>query len=260
MEKLKRLFFALEMKAPWPETIPPGRTIFEENRHLTLAFLGDASFYSLEKQLHSFPKPPFKVGPAGAFTKLLFLPKRTPRVAAWEIEWWEKESRLLEYRRAVNAWLGLQMQDEFLSHVSIARNPTHFEEWEQSFTPLPCFAKDMCLFESLGSSQYKSLWKISLLPPFEEIDHMADIAFLIRGESLEELYVHGWLALSFFEPVLSEYFVSAQPSSQLHMIELFNAQIARIDADRGCPLKAVSQHGTIQNNEGLLEWEMIADV
>src|SRR5690242_2289701 len=97
-EKLNRLFFAMKIAAPWPDHYPAGRLLRESNRHLTLAFLGNADLSLIHKQLASFPRPLFRVGLAGAFTKPLFLPTHTPRVAAWQIDWWENESVLMQYR------------------------------------------------------------------------------------------------------------------------------------------------------------------
>jgi 2'-5' RNA ligase len=263
MEKLKRLFFAMEVVAPWPEQLPKGRLILESNRHLTLAFLGNAHLPTIQKHLESLPRPPFRVGLAAAFTKPLFLPLHSPRVAAWQIDWWEKEPLLIQYRQTIAQWLktqGFLIQEEFLSHVTIARHPFVIQEWTRSFVPLPCFAKDILLYESLGHSAYKMCWKGQVLAPFDAIEHMADIAFMIRGTHLEELYVHAWLALCFFEPFLSEYFVPAKPDSLLQIVEMLNAQIAIVDGERGCPIKAVSHHGKLRQVDDIIQWEMIADV
>ena len=55
------------------------------------------------------------------------------------------------------------------------------QEWLDHFTPLPFFVKAIHLYQSLGNLQYQSLWESPLLSPFEELEHTADIAFLIRG-------------------------------------------------------------------------------
>jgi hypothetical protein len=39
-----------------------------------------------------------------------------------------------------------------------------------------------------------------------------------------------------------------------------NEAIARVDEQMGTPFKAVSFHGDIQEEEGVLKWEMIVDV
>lgn len=259
MEECKRLFIAMEIQAPWPEEYPGGRVLLEANRHLTLAFLGNTSFAAIEKALPSFPKPPFSLGLAGIFSKPLFL----SNVAAWQIDWWEEEAALLQYRQAIVSWLEkipIRIQGEFLSHVTIARKPTELEVWKRTFTPLPCFAKDVVVFESLGHSTYAPLWRLPLLAPFEPVEHMADVAFLIRGHDLEQLYTHAWLALSFFEPILCGYFAPAKPNSLRELVSFLNKQIAHVDIEVGCPLKAVSHHGTLVENGNIIEWEMIADV
>jgi len=259
----KRFFFALEIIAPWPERYPEGRLLLESNRHLTLAFLGSETFSNLQALLAQVPKPPFRIAIGGSFTKALFLPKRSPRVAAWEVQWWEKQTQLIQYRQTLREWLQhvrFSIPEEFLNHVTIARNPTSLNEWEKMFVPIPCFAKDLSLRGSIGNSMYETYWNLPLALPFQAIEHTADIAYVIRGESFEELYVHGWLALCFFEPTLTPYFVPATPSSLLEVILALNGRIAEADADCGSAIKAVSQHKVLRCNEEYMEWEMIADV
>ena len=40
MKDQKRLFFGFEVKAPWPQGLPKGRILKEDQRHITIAFLG----------------------------------------------------------------------------------------------------------------------------------------------------------------------------------------------------------------------------
>ena len=263
MAKLKRLFFAMEIVAPWPDQYPSGRLVLALHRHLTLVFIGDADLSLIQRYLSSMPKPSFSIGLAGVFDKSLFLPVREPHVVAWQIAWWEKETAILHYRQEIVEWLrmiGFPVKDSFLPHVTIARKPEKPEEWERSFVPLPCFAKDILLCSSLGHSTYETCWKMPILAPFTPIEHMADIAFMVRGDCLETLYVHAWLALCFFEPQLTAYFVLARPESLLQLIASLNARIALVDSERGCSIKAVSHHGTLRQMDTHIEWEMIADV
>jgi 2'-5' RNA ligase len=263
MAKFKRLFFAMEVVAPWPDKYPAGRLICESDRHLTLAFLGDADLSFIERHLPSMPQPSFSMGPTGVFTKPLFLPVHEPHVVAWHVGWWEKERAILQYRQTLVEWirkLGFSIQDSFLPHVTMARKPEKPEEWERSFSPLPFFAKDILLCSSLGHSTYETCWKMAIAAPFTPIEHMADIAYIVRGESLEALYVHAWAALCFFEPLLTVYFVPESPATLLQLIACLNARIAMADSERGCSIKAVSHHGTLRQLDNHIEWEMIADV
>src|SRR5262245_12710617 len=86
-ENTKRVFFGVEVEAPWPERLPPGRFLDEKHRHLTLAFLGDIPFAKLEALLPEVPRPTFHVGPVGHFDALELLPHRHPGVVAWHVLW-----------------------------------------------------------------------------------------------------------------------------------------------------------------------------
>lgn len=261
----KRLFFGMEAIAPWPDEFPQGRILREGDRHLTLAFLGDTDFPKLAKALDQFPKPPLKTGIAACFEKIVFLPPNTPRVAAWEVRLLEEGDVFSDYQKTLVSWLGEQgfspqeCRGEFLPHVTLARAPFAEEEWKRSFQKLPLVLKNLHLYESLGHSQYKIVWSRRTLAPFDELEHTADIAFRIRGTSLDQIYLHAQLALSFHFPLLVPYFDSATVKSLDEAVEALNRIIAKADAEIGCPFKAVSFHGTIEEKE-CLEWEMIVDV
>ena len=243
-----RLFFALQVVSPWPDRLPPGRFIAEEHRHLTLAFLGESNMPDLE----SFPKPPFSIGLSGFFDKLVLLPKHVhPHVAAWHIHWLEGEQILNAYQKQVLQFLKLN-ESPFLPHVTIAREPFDKEAWEHQFELLPMYVKDVRLCELLGYSQYRTIWAYPLQAPFEEHEHTADIAFVIRGD----LYLHAQLALSFKFPPFLPYIDSRKLTTVNEIVTALNEIIAKIDSKIGCPLKAVSLHGEIENGE----WEMIVDV
>jgi len=252
---MERLFFAAEVVAPWPEKLPEGRLIEERDRHLTLAFLGDANLSELQTKLASFPKYPFKTGIAAVFDGELFLPKNHPRVAAYHLQCLEQEEPFLLYQKEIASWLGVE-EKQFLPHVTLARAPFSIREWKSAFQKLPCFTKSIRLCESLGSSRYNICWEIPVKAPFESIPHTADLAFLIRGTSWAELDLHAWLALSFHEPSLIEEFSYLEANSFEELIRNLNARISRVDAEKGSPFKAVSYHGQVNNGE----WEMIVDV
>lgn len=266
-DEKKRLFFGLEVLAPWPSKLPHGRLLEESGRHLTLAFLGQVPYAGLFEQLPTIPLPSRSIGFAGQFDACLFLPKRHPHVAAWHVQWANDGDKLDAYQKQLTQWIkdqGLPVDEKgsFLSHVTICRSPFQIQAWKRAFTPLPLIAHQLHLYESLGHSRYKACWTHSLKPPFEEIEHTADIAFVIRAEALQHLYQHAYLALAFKFPLLLGYFAPQAPISDLDDIVIhLNNAIAQADAAAGCPFKAISFHGSIQEEEDkTLTWEMIVDV
>lgn len=267
VENKKRLFFGLEAFAPWPQNLPTGRLLKENQRHLTIAFLGNVDFFKLKNILNSFPIPSFKVGLSGKLDKCLFLPKKTPTVVAWHVDWMEEASALNLYQRALIAWLqyqGFNPDDnkDFLPHVTICRAPFAKEEWEQTFVPLPVIVQTIHLYESLGNLEYQSIWTFPLHPPFQEIEHTADIAFNIYGENLSQLQKHAFTALTFKFPQLLEFFkLLKTPLSLDELIANLNHIVALADVAVGCPFKAISYHGEINENaDETITWEMIVDV
>ncbi len=264
----KRLFFGLEVRAPWPKELPSGRLLDESHRHLTLAFLGQTPFLRLSDYFPSFPTPPFKIGLIGKFDRCLLLPKGHPHVVAWHINWLEDDQELITFQKQLGDWLhhwGFTpsgYQQTFLPHVTLCRAPFIAKEWIHSFTELPLFVKDIHLYESLGYSKYQSLWSYPITPPFEEIEHTADIAFHVRGTTFEELHKHAQIALAFTYPPLLSYFSQTQNILSLEEIVMdLNTILARADGEIGCPFKAISFHDIlIEEEPNLLCWEMIVDV
>lgn len=259
-----RLFFGFQIRCPWPEELPSGRILLEENRHLTLAFLGDVSMPDLEILLPFFPKPSFSIGLAGIFDEPIFLPPRSPRAAAWHVNWYKNKQEWERYSTQVIEWLKQQSlphkhQNKLLPHVTIARRPFTIHEWRDSFRPLPMFLGDLHLCQSLGSSRYETCWTYPVLPPFEEISHTADLAFLIRGTDYSDLFFNAQLALSFHFPQLISYFLFIKVASLEEIIRCLNQIIAKVDEHEGAPFKAVSFHGAIKQGP-IYEWEMIVDV
>jgi RNA 2',3'-cyclic 3'-phosphodiesterase len=259
----KRLFFGFEVISPWPETMPPGRVLLEPDRHLTVAFLGNANITQLTDLLRFLPPLPFKIGLGGVFDKPVFLPKGEPNVAAWHIRWLEGEELFQQAQQELVSWLkekGFHPREgEFLPHVTIARRPFSIHEWKEAFEKRPLFIRNLHLCESLGSSRFQICWSYPVLPPFEEKEHTADIAFTIRGLSLREIHLHAELALSFHFPQLVDYITFQEVGSLDEIVQSLNAVIGKADQELGSPFKAVSYHGNITKGE-ILEWEMIVDV
>jgi len=262
--EIKKLFFAFEIMAPWPTEYPKGRLLAAESRHLTLAFLGNVNYFELKMILPEFPPLPFQVGPVGVFNKVLFLPPRRPHVVAWHSEL-DAAQPLNEYYHQLIHWLTDHHyrvdERDFLPHVTIARSPFVINEWRKSFFPIPMAITGLHLYESVGNLIYTPIWTYPLLSPFQELDHTADIAFLIRGETIEKLHFNAQIALAFkHSPMLPFIHVDHLESNLDDLIISLNALISRVDCEIGSPFKAVSFHGDLQEENHILKWEMIVDV
>lgn len=268
-KEIKRVFFAFETHSPWPEKLPPGRYLAESDRHMTVAFLGETAYSELEAILPQCPKPDFIIGRGGIFDKCLFLPeKRPPNVVAWHINWLDDDQSLTKYQKTLVSWLAdnnffvKEHGNGFLPHVTLCRKPFDQHQWKKAFTSLPVYIKNLHLYESLGHSQYRPCWSMSLQAPFEELSHTADIAFLVRGQNIDEIYQHARLALAFnFPEIASSMSKNESVSSLDDVIILLNQIVTELDQREGCPFKAVSFHGDItEATDKTLEWEMIVDV
>lgn len=254
----KRLFFAVEIHAPWTSFSTQGRILAEKNRHLTLAFLGHVE---KEPVVENFPKPSFKVGFVGQFDHLLFLPKKEPRVVSYHLDWLTDPTALIDFQKTLLDWLKLDEKRDFLPHVTVARHPQNLKQWQEEFTPLPFLTSHIHLFESHPGSQYTSVWHYPIAPPFEEIEHTADIAYLIQATCLKNLFDHAKTALCFSFPSLLSFLTPARSYASIpDIVKHLNEIISKADGEIGCPFKAVSYSGKLQTHQDLLQWEMIIDV
>lgn len=263
----ERLFFAIETICPWPEVFPEGRVLAESDRHITLAFLGQTDPASLLPLLSDFPDPGFPIGLAGCFDAPLFLPKESPRTAGWHVRLFEMQERFKLFQKTLLSWLVEKKflsrpERDFLPHATIARRPKHVSEWKEAFSILPLYLGNIHLYKSLGSSKYESLWRREIIAPFEEKEHAADIAFIVRGVDWKSLQLHAGLALAFqFPPLLTFFDIKREPKGFDELVLSLNELVARADAECGAPFKAVSYHGDVQvSRMGIWEWEMIVDV
>ncbi len=264
------LFFASSISAPWPESYPRGRLIEEKERHLTLLFLGrkeEEEALDLAYKLKSDPPLGLTLGFVGKFDQCLFLPPRTPRCATWHMSpIGTMRNPLQALQERVASWCqerGIENQNRhsFNPHLTLARAPFDLRAWRKSFRPLPFFSSELSLFQSLGHSHYKALHTIELKPPFVEIEHTADIGFWIYGHDLYDLYTHAKVALAFTFPEITPYCDREYPVGTIEeLIRSLNRIVSEVDTDRGAPFKAVSLHTDMEEQAGLLKWEMIVDV
>jgi len=258
---MKRLFFGMRTTAPWPEAYPRGRLLAEEARHFTLVFLGDQEEEKIISSLANMPEYPLPLGSAGYFDRCLMLPPRHPHVVAWHPDLGEDEGPLKQYAKELSEFFEIKGREDWLPHVTIAREPFFSEEWEKSFAPLPCMTTSLDLFESVGNLHYESLWQKKLIPPIEKLPHTADIAFLVRGTDYAQLFEDGRIALAFEDPRMLACKSARDTFLNLDDVIMgLNELIAEADIEFGSSFKAVSYHGEAKPVGKYLEWEMIVDV
>lgn len=262
----KRLFFGIEVHAPWPLHLPRGRLLDESHRHLTLAFLGNVDYPPLREILNHFPKVLLNLGSVGYFDSCLVLPPRHPHVTAWHVQWLDDGFPLINFQKILSEWLishGYSLDKRpWAPHVTLCRQPFDAHDWIKDFIPLPFYTGSLHLYESVGNLTYIPVWSYPLKAPFKEVNHTADMAFVIHGQNLQQIYHNAFTALAFQAPAFIEFFTPMTSLSHLDdVIIALNNIVSRVDSAIGCPLKAVSFHGEIvplQNS--LLQWEMIVDV
>lgn len=265
-EGIKRLFFGIEVHAPWPAALPKGRVLDETHRHLTLAFLGNIPYQPLLDRIDQFPKFPAVVGTVGFFDSCLLLPHRHPHVVAWHARWFEGNDSLSSFQHSLSAWLASLNyaidSRPWMPHLTLCRQPFDKGGWMSAFIPLPFYTSHIHLYESTGQLTYVPIWTLSIKPPFEEIEHTADMAFIIRGENLQQIYQNAFAALAFKAPDLLTFYKPVSPLKNLdEVIMALNAIIGYADGVVGCPMKAVSFHGEIiECSDSSIQWEMIVDV
>jgi len=261
----RRLFFGMDVHAPWPENLPHARTLKAKHRHLTLAFLGNTAYSKIKASITRLPRPFFRVGPVGVFDACLFLPEHNPKVVSWHIESFGKGDVIAQYQENLISFLegeGYELgHRKFLKHVTLGRSPFLPKQWKKSFYPLPLYFQNLHLYESHRGLCYEPIWTHDLLPPFQEIEHVADIAFLVFGKTLQQIYCNAQIALAFQAPQILPFL---QPHSRAKSLEEaiinLNEALSQADHEIGMPFKAVSFHGEIEKKGEVLVWKMIVDI
>lgn len=203
----KRVFFAYRIEAPWPGELPGGRLLAAEDRHATVAFLGDVDYAAVEAVRDGIPQLPCTLAPVGVFDETLLLPPRRPRVVAWHVDWWTLAEAVAEHVAATQQYLVskslLRPENRpWLPHVTLCRNPRSLDEWQAAFKPRPLIATGCYLYESIGKLRYRPLWGAEFLKPFTRCDEEGKVVFLVKGASKEELYLHARIARAFHLPKL----------------------------------------------------------
>ncbi|NGX34607.1 MAG: RNA 2',3'-cyclic phosphodiesterase [Candidatus Anoxychlamydiales bacterium] len=264
----KRVFFGFEVFSNWLQTPDEKKVISENNRHITLLFLGENKILDIEFFLNNIPLLDLKTAPVGFFDEILFLPKNHPRLIAYKANFMDKEKRIQKFQKNIFDFFKnknfeiKQNKDNFLPHITVCRNEFNIDEWKKSFEPFAFYVKSFNLFESLGNSEYKNLWKKEFIKPFEEIPHTADIAFEIKGETFLDLLHSAFIALSFKENKFLKYYKELKNVISIDDVIInLNELVTKAEIDGiHMPFKAISFHSDIKREDNILSWEMIVDV
>jgi len=257
----KRLFIAFECTISHNQKYPEGRSIFP--LHMTLAFISDTPIDDNIVFGEELKNCLGKIAPCGLGRQIVFLPSDNLRAVAIEVQ--ELPEILFEGQKKITAWLSsLGYHQEkarpFYPHVTLARRPFEQGAWKEWFKETVVICSDLHLYQSKGNLEYESLWQIPFKAPFEEIEHTADFAFLIRGETVAEIFKHSQICLMAKFPELIPFMNFETPANLNKVISLLNKVISCADEEIGSPIKAISYHGKIEKRDDFLEWEMIIDV
>ena len=285
-----KYFVGAEIECPWEE-LPAckEREILPEMRHMTLNFIGEKQ----EKPVCL--THPLVIGSAGYFDGVLFLSRAVAYHAVFlsnalrredflphvtiargdqhkASEWQKWFQPLPFYFKAIHLYksLGNSIYPNKLKNWEFSKpNSQILSNLKDAREAEPCLKdradgagiKSANLGEEKTDSSiclgiYEKVESCSLKAPFEVREHTADLAFVIRGKSLDEMYVHGMIALAFSFPQTVQFFEKKSVRSIEEVVQELNRLITRMDTEIGSPFKAVSYSGNVKQGE----WEMIVDV
>ena len=127
---------------------------------------------------------------------------------------------------------------------------------------MPLYFRNLHLYAHNEQLQYIPIWTHSFHPPFVEIEHEADVAFYIYGESVYQINLNAQIALAFHCPDLTAFLNLKDDRKSIEEIIMGLNEIVTLgDSAVGTPFKAVSFHGEIEKQaQGMLRWKMIIDV
>jgi RNA 2',3'-cyclic 3'-phosphodiesterase len=258
-----------------------GRLVSKKDRHVTLFFIGDVKVKQVDELIKKFPILDEFSGFSGLFDRCLFLPYKNPKAVSYRANFFQKEKILLEFRDEIKKILDgieqdLTSQDfasqDFLPHMTLARKPFLKNKWKNFFQKYPFYVEKVTLFQSLGMSNYKTLYEYELPKPFEKFERKRDLSFKVKGETFLDLYLNAQIALCFKCPEMTS-FVSIfdENGNECKLDDLddvitaLNKKITQIDEEVGCSVKAISiysemEERVITDDKKLLIWDMIVDL
>ena len=249
------LFLGLEAVLP---SLPElgGRAIKREFLHLTLLFFGKVKEGELIEKLKISPIPSFKICPAAKSSRILHL----SHVLALDIEFMNKSDLLFQWKNSLEFFFSYKESRPYLPHVTITRQSDRSLADQSLLFPIPCYFKNLHLYQGLGNSEYSVLWTHPFSPIFEPLDHTADYGFVIFGESYNDLYLHALMALSDDYHALRPHLHQVECAQIEDVIIHLNKVLSFVDQEVGIGIKAVSFHAKISESNGILKWEMIVDI
>lgn len=252
---MSRLFFAMQAKLPFFE-MPFGRSLLENDRHLTLTFLGERKKDEILSKMGNLALPFNLLSPSARCDQILFL----SNVVALNVKFLSHLDFVLSIKRDLDLLYQIDASEPWLPHITLARAPFDAKGYEELNVNLPALFTSFHLYESKGSLTYVPIWSFQFLEPFEIVSHTADLAFKIRGETFSDLFHSAALAISFQYPELFKFYEKKECTNLEEVIEKLNEFITVCDIEIGSEIKAVSHSSNIVHQNKIYTWEMILDL